>query len=415
MRRTVITGLGAVTPVGNDMSSTWEALIAGKSGVGRIARFDPDSVGLKFPLAAEVQDFSPQEMLPDAKTLRHMDRNVQYGLASALEAIEDSGLEVDADNRHRVGVIFGSGGGGMQLVIHWNEVMETRGARRVSPFAMPNLIADAASGHISIASGAAGPNYSPTSACATGANAVADGMLHIGAGRADALIVGGSEAIILPLFHACFERMGVLASPAEPLTASCRPYDLHRNGFVPGEGAAAMMIEELEHARARGAHIYAEVVGGGSANDAHDMAQPDGDGLGLKVAVEQALNESQIDLREVGYISTHGTGTRLGDQVETTAIKQIFGAHAYDLAISSIKPATGHMMGASGALEVAICALTLDRGIAPPTLNYETPDPDCDLDYIPNEPRDLDIEAALSVSVGLGGHNAAVLLKRYCE
>ena len=330
MRRTVITGLGAVTPVGNDMSSTWDALIAGKSGVGRIERFDPDAVGLKFPLAAEVQDFSPQDALPDAKTLRHMDRNVQYGLASALEAIEDSGLEVDEDNRNRVGVIFGSGGGGMQLVIHWNDVMKTRGARRVSPFAMPNLIADAASGHISIASGAAGPNYSPTSACATGANAVADGMLHIGAGRADALIVGGSEAIILPLFHACFERMGVLASPAEPLTASCRPYDLHRNGFVPGEGAAAMMIEELEHARARGAHIYAEVVGGGSANDAHDMAQPDGDGLGLKVAVEQALNESQIDLREVGYISTHGTGTRLGDQVETTAIKQIFGAHAYD-------------------------------------------------------------------------------------
>ena len=312
-------------------------------------------------------------------------------------------------------MIFGSGGGGMELVIHWDDVMKTRGARRVSPFAMPNLIADAASGHIAIAAGAAGPNYSPTSACATGANAVADGMLHIGAGRADALIVGGSEAIILPLFHACFERMGVLASPAEPLTASSRPYDLHRNGFVPGEGAAAMMIEELEHARARGAHIYAEVVGGGSANDAHDMARPDGDGLGLKVAVEQAVNESQIDLRDVGYISTHGTGTRLGDQVETTAIKQIFGAHAYDLAISSIKPATGHMMGASGALEVAICALTLDRGIAPPTLNYETPDPDCDLDYIPNQPRELDIEAALSVSVGLGGHNAAVLLKRYRE
>ena len=415
MRRTVITGLGAVTPVGNDMRSTWDALIAGKSGVGRIERFDPDAAGLKFPLAAEVHDFSPQDVLPDAKTLRHMDRNVQYGLSSALEALQDSGLEVDEDNRHRVGVIFGSGGGGMELVIHWDGVMKTRGARRVSPFAMPNLIADAASGHIAIAAGAAGPNYSPTSACATGANAVADGMLHIGAGRADALIVGGSEAIILPLFHACFERMGVLASPAEPLTASSRPYDLHRNGFVPGEGAAAMMIEELEHARARGAHIYAEVVGGGSANDAHDMAQPDGDGLGLKVAVDQAVNESQIDLRDVGYISTHGTGTRLGDQVETTAIKQIFGAHAYDLAISSIKPATGHMMGASGALEVAICALTLDRGIAPPTLNYETPDPDCDLDYIPNQPRELDVEAALSVSVGLGGHNAAVLLKRYRE
>ena len=415
MRRVVITGLGAVTPVGNDMPSTWDALISGESGVGRIERFDPDAAGLKVPLAAEVRNFDPEQVLPDAKTLRHMDRNVQYGLAAALEALRDSALEITEDNRDRVGVIFGSGGGGMELVIHWENVLNDRGPRRVSPFAMPNLIADAASGHISIASGAAGPNYSPTSACATGANAVADGMLHVGAGRADALLVGGSEAIILPLFHACFERMGVLATPAEPLTASCRPYDLDRNGFVPGEGAAALMLEELEHARDRGAHIYAEVVGGGSANDAHDMAQPDGDGLGLIVAVEQALNESQIDLSDVGYISTHGTGTKLGDQVETTAIKQLFGAHAYDLAISSIKPATGHMMGASGALEVAVCALTVDRGIIPPTLNYETPDPDCDLDCVPNQARHVDVEAALSVSVGLGGHNAAVLLKRYRE
>ncbi len=415
MRRTVITGLGAVTPVGNSMPATWDALVGGASGVGRLERFEPEAFGIRIPLAAEVRGFDPEAVLPDAKTLRHMDRNVQYGLTAALEALNDSGLEIGEDNRDRVGVIFGSGGGGMQLVLHWEQVMQSRGARRVSPFAMPNLIADAASGHIAIAAGAAGPNYSPTSACATGANAVADGMLQIGAGRADALLVGGSEAIILPLFHACFERMGVLAVPAEPLTASCRPYDLHRNGFVPGEGAAALMIEELEHARARGAHIYAELAGGGSANDAHDMAQPDGDGLGLMVAVEQALNESQLDAAQVGYISTHGTGTKLGDRVETTAIKRLFGAHAADLAISSIKPATGHMMGASGALEVIVCALVLDRGIAPPTLNYETPDPDCDLDCIPNQARALESEAALSISVGLGGHNAAVLLKRYRE
>lgn len=415
MRRTVITGLGAVTPVGSTVPDAWDALIGGESGVGRIERFDPDEAGLRIPLAAEVRGFDPDAALPNDKALRHADRNVQYGLASSLEALTDSGLEITEDNRDRVGVIFGSGGGGMELVIHWEQVLQERGPRRVSPFAMPNLIADAASGHISIATGAAGPNYSPTSACATGANAVADGMLHIGAGRADALIVGGSEAIILPLFHACFERMGVLAAPDEPLAASCRPYDLHRNGFVPGEGAAALVIEELEHARARGAHIYAEVIGGGSANDAHDMAQPDGDGLGLIVSVEQALKQSGINPDDVGYISTHGTATKLGDQVETTAIKRLFGAHADDLAISSIKPATGHMMGASGALEVIVCALALDRGVAPPTLNYETPDPDCDLDCIPNEARELDLEAALSVSVGLGGHNAAVLLKRYRE
>ena len=415
MRRTVITGLGAVTPVGSTVPDAWDALIGGESGVGRIERFDPDAAGLRIPLAAEVRGFDPDAALPNDKALRHADRNVQYGLASSLEALTDSRLEITEDNRDRVGVIFGSGGGGMELVIHWEQVLQERGPRRVSPFAMPNLIADAASGHISIATGAAGPNYSPTSACATGANAVADGMLHIGAGRADALIVGGSEAIILPLFHACFERMGVLAMPDEPLAASCRPYDLHRNGFVPGEGAAALVIEDLEHARARGAHIYAEVIGGGSANDAHDMAQPDGDGLGLIVSVEQALNQSGINPAEVGYISTHGTATKLGDQVETTAIKRLFGGHADDLAISSIKPATGHMMGASGALEVIVCALALDRGVAPPTLNYETPDPDCDLDCIPNEARELDLEAALSVSVGLGGHNAAVLLKRYRE
>ena len=415
MRRTVITGLGAVTPVGNDMPSSWDALIAGRSGVGRLERFDPEAAGIRIPIAAEVRGFEPDAVLPNDKALRHIDRNVQYALAAGLEALADSALEVNEDNRDRVGVIFGSGGGGMELVIRWENVLQERGARRVSPFAMPNLIADAASGHIAIATSAAGPNYSPTSACATGANAVSDGMLQIAAGRADALIVGGSEAIILPLFHACFERMGVLSAPAEPLSASCRPYDLHRDGFVPGEGAAALMIEELEHARARGARIYAEVVGGGSANDAHDMAQPDSDGLGLIVSVEQALNQAQIDLAEVGYISTHGTATKLGDQVETTAIKRLFGAHADDLAISSIKPATGHMMGASGALEVSVCALALHHGVAPPTLNYETPDPDCDLDCIPNEAREIDLEAALSVSVGLGGHNAAVLLKRYRE
>ena len=414
-RRVVITGVGAVTPVGNDMPTTWRNLIAGQSGVGRIERFDPDHWGVKTPVAAEVRDWDPEPLLPDAKALRHMDLNTQYGMVAGLEALSDSGLEINEDNQHRVGIIFGSGGGGMELVTRWQDTLVNRGARRVSPFAMPNLIADAASGHLSIATGATGPNYSPTSACATGANAVADGLLHIKAGRADALLVGGSEAIILPLFHICFERMGVLATPAEPLTASCAPYDLHRNGFVPGEGAAAMMIEDLDHALDRGAPIYAEVIGGGSANDAHDIAQPESHGRGLMVSVQQAMEESEIDPGAVGYVSTHGTATRLGDQVEVTAIKRMFGSHADDLAISSIKPATGHMMGASGALEVIVSAMVLKEGLAPPTLNYETPDPELDIDVIPNEARELKTEAALSFSVGLGGHNAAVLLKRFNE
>ena len=412
-RRVVITGVGAVTPVGNDMPTTWRNLLGGESGVARIQRFDPDEWGAKTPIAAEVKDFDPESVLPDAKALRHMDLNTQYAMASGLEALADSGLEVSEDNQHRIGIIFGSGGGGMELVTRWQDTLVERGARRVSPFAMPNLIADAASGHLSIATGATGPNYSPTSACATGANAVADGILHIRAGRADALLVGGSEAIILPLFHICFERMGVLATPAEPVSASCAPYDLHRNGFVPGEGAAAMMIEDLEHALARGAPIYAEVVGGGSANDAHDIAQPESHGRGLMVSVQQALQESQIDPTTIGYVSTHGTATRLGDLVEVTAMRRMFGSHVDDLALSSIKPATGHMMGASGALEVIISAMVLKEGVAPPTLNYETPDPELDVDVIPNEARELETDAALSFSVGLGGHNAAVLLKRY--
>ncbi len=414
-RRVVITGVGAVTPVGHDMPTTWRNLVDGQSGVDRIQRFDPDHWGVKVPLAAEVKDWDPEPLLPDAKALRHMDLNTQYGMVAGLEALNDSGLEVTEDNHHRIGIIFGSGGGGMELVTRWQDTLVGRGARRVSPFAMPNLIADAASGHLSIATGATGPNYSPTSACATGANAVADGMLHIRSGRADALLVGGSEAIILPLFHICFERMGVLATPVEPLSASCAPYDLHRNGFVPGEGAAAMMIEDLDHALARRAPIYAEVVGGGSANDAHDIAQPEPHGRGLMVSVHQALDEAQIDPSCIGYVSTHGTATKLGDQVEVTALKRMFGAHADDLALSSIKPATGHMMGASGALEVIVSAMVLKDGVAPPTLNYQTPDPELDLDVIPNEARELSIDAALSFSVGLGGHNAAVLLKRFEE
>lgn len=413
-RRVVITGLGAVSPVGNDLPTTWENLVAGRSGVRYLERFDPTPHGFKSPLAAEVRDFDPEPVI-GAKPLKHMDMNVQYGVVAGLEALEDSGLPITEDNRDRVGVLFGSGGGGMQLVTRWHDTLNERGARRVSPFAMPNLIADAASGHLAIKTGALGPNYSPTSACATGGNAVADGLLHIRAGRADALIVGGSEAIITPLFHACFENMRVLAEPAEPVSASCRPYDLHRTGFIPGEGAAAMLIEDSETALARGAHIYAEVVGGGSGNDGHDMAQPDPTGRGLLAAMHQALGEGETPNEAVGYINMHGTATVLGDKVEVAAVKQVFDGHAQDICVSSIKPATGHMMGASGALEVIVAALALDRGVIPPTLNYETPDPECDLDCVPNDPREVSLDAAMSISVGLGGHNSAVLLRRWDE
>ena len=410
MRRVVVTGLGAITPVGNDLPTTWQNLVAGQSGVDCITRYDTSA--FKVHIAAEVKDFDPSLHI-DAKTLKHMDRNAQLAVVAAAEAVQDARLVIDDGNRERVGVIFGSGGGGMATALKWYDVLTERGPRRVTPFFMTNMIADAASGHIAIQTGAIGPNYSTTSACASGANAVGDGFTLIKVGKVDAMIVGGTEAVLLPLFHACFEMMHVLSPDTEPPSASCRPFDLNRNGFVAGEGACALILEDLERAQARGAKIYAEIVGFGSSNDALDMVASDASGRGLMNAMRQTLQESQIPLPEVGYVNTHGTATKLNDRVETLAMKQLFGAHAPSMLVSSIKPATGHMMGASGALECAVCVLALHHGVIPPTMNYETPDPDCDLDCVPNQARTVRLQAAMSTSVGLGGHNAAVLFRRW--
>ena len=409
-RRVVVTGLGAVSPVGHDMPTTWERLLAGDSGVAPITSYDASS--FKVKVAAEVKDFVPPASI-DAKSLKHMDRNAQFGVAAALEALADAGLRIKEEERERVGVIFGSGGGGMATTFRWYEAFKQRGPRRVSPFAMSNFIADAASAHIAIQTGALGPNYSPTSACATGTNAVGDGFSTIKLDRADTVIVGGSEAVVLPFLHACFEMMGVVAPETEPPTAACRPFDLHRKGFVPGEGGCALVLEELGQAEARGAEIYAEVLGFGSSNDAHDMVASDASARGLRSALRQALREADVSGERVGYVNTHGTATQLNDRVETHAIKEMFGPHAQKMLVSSIKAATGHMMSASGALECAVVALALQRGLIPPTLNYETYDPDCDIDCVPNEAREVQLEAAISTSVGLGGHNAAVLMRRW--
>ncbi len=409
-RRVVVTGLGAVSPVGHDMPTTWERLLAGDSGVAPITSYDASS--FKVKVAAEVKDFVPPASI-DAKSLKHMDRNAQFGVAAALEALADAGLRIKEEERERVGVIFGSGGGGMATTFRWYEAFKQRGPRRVSPFAMSNFIADAASAHIAIQTGALGPNYSPTSACATGTNAVGDGFSTIKLDRADTVIVGGSEAVVLPFLHACFEMMGVVAPETEPPTAACRPFDLHRKGFVPGEGGCALVLEELGQAEARGAEIYAEVLGFGSSNDAHDMVASDASARGLRSALRQALREADVPSERVGYVNTHGTATQLNDRVETHAIKEMFGPHAQKMLVSSIKAATGHMMSASGALECAVVALALKRGLIPPTLNYETYDPDCDIDCVPNEAREVQLEAAISTSVGLGGHNAAVLMRRW--
>jgi len=410
IRRVVVTGLGAVSPVGNDMPTTWERLVAGESGVAPITSYDASA--FKVKVAAEVRSFDPEPRI-DAKALKHMDRNAQFGVVSALEALVDAGLTIDEDKRERVGVIFGSGGGGMATTFKWYDAFKARGPRRVSPFAMTNFIADAASGHIAIQTGALGPNYSPTSACATGTNAVGEGFSAIKLNRADTMIVGGSEAVVLPFLHACFEIMGVVAPETEPPAAACRPFDLNRKGFVPGEGGCALVLEELEQAQARGADIYAEVLGYGSSSDAHDMVASDASARGLRNALNQALFEAEIPSESVGYVNTHGTATQLNDRVETRAIKEVFGAHASEVLVSSIKPATGHMMSASGALECSVIALALKRGLIPPTLNYETPDPECDLDCVPNEAREVRLEAAISTSVGLGGHNAAILMRRW--
>ncbi len=409
-RRVVITGMGTVCPVGNDLPTAWDRLVAGDSGIDYITHFDPTP--FKVNVQAEVKDFHPDTVL-DAKPLKHMDRNVQFGCVASDEALRDGGLTVTDENRSRIGVIFGSGGGGMSTLLRWYEVLKSKGPRRISPFCMPNLIADAASGHIAIQAGVTGPNYSPTSACASGANAVTDGALYIRAGKADAMIVGGAEAVQQPIFHACFEAMRVLAPAGDPPSRTMKPFDLNRAGFVPGEGGAALLIEGLDHAQARGATIYAEVVGTGSGNDGHDMAAPDPSARGLLNAMGQALDEAAIPYSDVGYVNTHGTGTKLGDRVDVGAVRKIFGEHAHRVLVSSIKAATGHMMAASSALEVIVAAKALATGIIPPTLNYETPDPDCDLDCVPNSPREVDLRAAMSISVGLGGHNAAVLLRRW--
>jgi len=409
-RRVVVTGMGAVTPVGNDLRTTWEGLVSGQSGIGPLTHFDASA--LRTPLSGEVKGFDPTAHI-DPKPLKHMDPNVQFAVVAAKEALADSGLTITEDLRDRVGVVVGSGGGGTSTVLRWYDVLLAKGPRRVSPFFMANFITDAASGHVAIQLGARGPNYSPTSACASGANAVGDGAMHIRAGKAEVMVVGGSEAVLQPLFHACFEAMRVVAPAGDPPSTTMRPFDRDRAGFVPGEGAAIMVLESLEGAQARGARIYAEVVGSGSGSDAYDMAAPDPKGVGLRNSMEQSLVEAGIDRSRVGYVNLHGTATPIGDRVEVAVVREVFGAAADDVLISSIKAATGHMMAASGALEVVATTMALAKGVIPPTLNYATPDPECDLDCVPNEARQVALEAAMSVSVGLGGHNAAVLLKRW--
>jgi 3-oxoacyl-[acyl-carrier-protein] synthase II len=403
-----VTGLGAVTPIGGDAKSTWQAAVEGRSGIDFIRSFDAS--GFPVRIAAEVKDFDPSTVASH-KEARKLDRYVLLSLGAAREAVADAKLE-GAYDPARVGILFGSAIGGFLGVMEQAEVLRERGADRVTPTFIPSVLVDAASGQLAISFGFRGPNYAPVSACATGSTAIGEAAELIKRGDADAALAGGAEACMHPLILAGFCAMrGLVAEDKDPPRAS-RPFDATRAGFVMGEGACVLVLEELEGARKRGATIYAEILSYGASNDAHHMAQPDPESVGVAEMMRQALQRANIDPQRVGYINAHGTSTPLGDAAETKAIKDVFGAHAYELAVSSTKSVTGHCLGAAGAIEAMMCVLAIHHGVLPPTINYEHPDPTCDLDYVPNTAREAHIDVALSNAMGLGGHNGCVLVGR---
>src|SRR5688572_3633272 len=407
MRRVVVTGLGAVTPIGNDVASSWDAALEGRSGVDFIGAFDP--AGFPVRIAAEVKGFDPTTVV-SAKEARKLDRNVLLAVASAKEAVGDAGL--NGFDPTRVGIVFGSAIGGLLGIMEQAEVLRERGPDRISPNFLPNVLVDSASGQLAITLGIRGPNYAPVSACATGSHAVGEGAELIRRGDADAVLAGGTEACIHPLILAGFCAMRGLAAEEEHPPRASRPFDATRAGFVMGEGACVLVLEDLEAAQKRGANVYAEVLGYGASNDAYHMAAPDPASVGVAEMMRAALARARVDPTDVDYVNAHGTSTPLGDLAETKALKDVFGDHAYELAVSSTKSMMGHCFGAAGAIEAQMAALAVHHGKLPPTINYEHPDPACDLDYVPNEARDADVEVALSNAMGLGGHHACVLVGR---
>ncbi|MDX6489620.1 MAG: 3-oxoacyl-[acyl-carrier-protein] synthase [Gaiellaceae bacterium] len=396
-----------MTPLGNDVPTTWDAALAGRSGVDWIRSFDASEYPVR--IAAEVKDFDPTSVA-SPKEARKLDRNVLLALGAAREAMGDAGL--NGFDPTRVGVVFGSAIGGFLGVMEQHDILLERGPERVSPNFLPNVLVDSASGQLAISLGLRGPNYAVVSACATGSHAVGEAAELIKRGDADVVLAGGTEACMHPLILAGFCAMrGLVAEEEDPARAS-RPFDATRAGFVMGEGAAVLILEDLDSARARGATIYGEVLGYGASNDAHHMAQPDPDAIGVGEMMRAAIDRAGIEPERVGYINAHGTSTPLGDAAETKAIKDVFGDHAYDLAVSSTKSMMGHCYGAAGAIEAMMCVLAIHHGVLPPTINYNEPDPDCDLDYVPNEAREARVDVALSNAMGLGGHNGCVLVGR---
>ena len=408
MRRVVVTGLGAVTPIGNDAPSSWRAAVEGRSGIDWIRSFDAS----EFPVrvGAEVKGFDPAGVA-SPKEARKLDRYVLLSLGAAREAVADAGLDGAYDDS-RVGILFGSAIGGVGEIVAQADTLRERGIDRVAPSFIPSVLVDTASGQLAISLGFRGPNYAPVSACATGSHAVGEAAELITRGAADAVLAGGAESCMHPLILAGFCAMRGLAVEEEHPPHASRPFDATRAGFVMGEGACVLVLEELEAARARGARIYAEVLGYGASNDAHHMAQPDPESVGVSEMMRAALARAGVAPERVGYINAHGTSTPQGDLAETRAIKAVFGNHSYELAVSSTKSVTGHCFGAAGAIESMMCVLAIHEGVLPPTMNYEHPDPECDLDYVPNVAREAHIDVALSNAMGLGGHNGCVLFGR---
>src|SRR5437773_5015410 len=407
MRRVGVTGLGAVTPLGNDARSTWNAAVAGEKGMCWIRSLDPGDAPVR--IAAEVKDFDATQVA-STKEVRKLERNVLLAMGAAREAMGDAGL--NGFDPKRVGVVFGAAIGGVNGLLEQEEIRRERGPDRVSPNFLPNVLVDSASGQLAISLGIKGLNYAVVSACATGSHAIGEAAEIIKRGDADAVLAGGTEACMHPLILAGFTAMrGLVAEDEDPARAS-RPFDATRAGFVMGEGAGALLLEDWEQAERRGADIYAEVLGYGASNDAHHMAQPEPDAEGVATMMRAALSRAGVEPERVGYINAHGTSTPLGDLAETKAIKDVFGEHAYKLAVSSTKSVMGHTFGAAGAIEAIMCVLALHDGVLPPTINYNEPDPECDLDYVPNDARRVQVDVALSNAMGLGGHNGCVLFGR---
>ena len=409
-KRVVVTGLGCISPVGNNVNDTWQALLAGKSGAAPITAFDASAHKTKF--AAEVKGFDPVALF-GTRDARKMDRFSQFATAATLEAMEQAGLKVDESNRDRVGILIGTGIGGIITLLEQYEVLRERGPERVSPFLIPMMISDNAAGNIAIRIGARGPNMARATACASGTNALGEAAEMIRRGSADVMIAGGAEAALTALSMAGMNVMTALSTRNDDPQTASRPFDKNRDGFLMGEGAGILILESLEYAQARGAKILCEFSGYGTTDDAHHISAPAENGAGAAISMSLALQNADLKPEDVSYINAHGTSTYLNDKSETAAIKTVFGEQAYKIPVSSTKSMTGHLLGASGAVEAVFSAMAIMNNILPPTINYETPDPVCDLDYVPNQPRQADPNYVMSNSFGFGGHNATLILGRY--